>query len=241
MDVASAIAIHSLADYHPDLPGPELLPSRIMRATASVLPVAAAGISAFSRFRHRVPLGASDETAVLAERLQFTVGEGPCLAAHAGLQIVLATAEQMAERWPAFHSELTAHTPYRTIVSIPITDLRLGGEAAVDLYYDQPELVLSPDDLKDIVAATAAIATLLAAGSGLEDPLIPGPVWLDNGPAHTRALVWTAMGIINVALHLNSLDALSVLRGYAYSHDSTIDDIARSLTSRELSVDALSA
>ena len=30
-----------------------------------------------------MPIGASDDTAADAERLQFIFGEGPCLAAHA--------------------------------------------------------------------------------------------------------------------------------------------------------------
>lgn len=128
MDVATDIAELAAADRHPDLPGPELLPARLMRAAAAVLPVAAAGISAFSKLRHRVPLGASDDTAALAERLQFTVGEGPCLAAHTDQRAVVATAEVMSRCWPAFHLELTGRTPYRAIVSIPRADHRLGGK-----------------------------------------------------------------------------------------------------------------
>ena len=238
--MATDIAELAHADRYPDLTGPELLPARLMRATAAVLPVVAAGISAFSKYRHRVPLGASDDTAALAERLQFTVGEGPCLAAHAGLQAVVAPAEVMARCWPAFHQELTRRTPYRAIVSIPIADYRLGGEVAIDLYYPDHELRLDGKNCRDITAATAAIVALLAAGSGLADPLLPGPVWLNNQPVHARTAVWIAVGLVGVTLQLDSRDALSVLRGYAYSHDTTIDDIARALTNRELPVEALS-
>jgi hypothetical protein len=210
-----------------------------MRATAAVLPVAAAGISAFSRFRQRVPLGASHDTAALAERLQFTVGEGPCLAAHAGMRTVLATAEVMASSWPAFHWELISHTPYRAIVSIPFSDPALGGEVAMDLYYDEPRLALTARDRTDIAAAAAGVMAELAAGSGLEDPLVPGPIWLDSEPVHSRTMVWTAMGMVGVALELNNADALAVLRGHAYSHNSTIDDLSRSLITGALSVDTL--
>lgn len=210
-----------------------------MRATAAVLPVVAAGISAFGKFRHRVPLGASDDAAALAERLQFTVGDGPCLEAHASGQAVLATAEMMARCWPAFHHELTARTPYRAIVSVPIVDQALGGELALDLYYDRPDLTLKARDYLDIGAAVAVIAAQLDAGSGLADPMAPGPVWLNNGPGRARSMVWTAVGLIDVALRVNSRDALSVLRGYAYSHDATIDDIAQSLVTRQLPAEAL--
>lgn len=49
---------------------------------------------------------------------------------------------------------------------------------------------------------------------------------------HARTMVWTAIGMLGVDLDLNSPDALSVLRGYAYSHINTIDDIAQALTTR---------
>jgi hypothetical protein len=63
-----------------ELAGPELLPVRLARAAVRVLPgVAGAGISVLADPGMRVPLGASDEDAATAERLQFTVGEGPCL------------------------------------------------------------------------------------------------------------------------------------------------------------------
>jgi hypothetical protein len=67
MDIAVRIAELSKAKNYPDVPGPELLPTRLMRACAQILPVQAAGISVFTGFRHRVPLGASDDTAALAD------------------------------------------------------------------------------------------------------------------------------------------------------------------------------
>ena len=134
---------------------------------------------------------------------------------------------------------MVSHTPYRAIVSVPIADQRLGGELAIDLYYRQHQLTLDSRSRRDINAAVAAVTALLAAGSGPADPRVPGPVWLNNEAAHARALVWTAMGMIGVAMELNSRDALAVLRGYAFSHDVTIDDLARSLTNRNLPVEAL--
>jgi hypothetical protein len=45
--------------------------------------------------------------------------------------------------------------------------------------------------------------------------------------------------MVNVGLQLASVDALATLRADAYSHGSTVDDIARQLTGRELPVEAL--
>jgi hypothetical protein len=62
----------------PELRGPELLPVLLARACARTPQVDGAGLSLR---RHRPAagvLGASSEEAATADRLQFTVGAGPC-------------------------------------------------------------------------------------------------------------------------------------------------------------------
>src|SRR3954465_839019 len=86
-----------------DLPGPELLPERLARACARVLPVDGAGISLFFASDRRLPLGASAPASAEAERPQFTVGEGPCLSSHATGDIVIADEETMRSTWPAYY------------------------------------------------------------------------------------------------------------------------------------------
>lgn len=218
--------------------GPELLPTRLMRACAAVLPVDAAGLSIFTKFGHRVPLGASDDTAALAERLQFTTGQGPCLTAHDQDRAVLATGVVMADRWPVFSNELLARTPYRSILSFPIDGHGWGGDAALDLYFRQPHPVLQEAALDDLQEVTDLIGDLLVTGAEVPGPGTE-PAWLDNDAVTARSQVWIAVGMINVALRLNTLDALATLRGYAYSHGSTIDHIAQDLTRRELPIQAL--
>lgn len=239
MDVSTQIAVLASAGKHPDVPGPELLPTRLMRACAQVLPVAAAGISYFSGFRHRVPLGASDAAAVLAERLQFTVGEGPCLTAHVQDRAVLATSDIMAERWPAFYDELVMKTPFRAILSLPVNNEEFGGNAAVDLYYLESRPAITGGMLQDIQTATDVVGALLATHSGLVDGVGGQPVWLSTAAAHARSQVWVAMGMINVALRRDPADSLATLRSYAYGHDATVDEIAGIITAGELRAEAL--
>ena len=239
MDVAGELIKLSGVQEHPDLPGVRLLPTRLMRAAAQVLPVAGASIGMFPRYRRRAPLGASDENAVLAERWEFTVGDGPCLTAHAQLRPVLAPEPVLARRWPAFHRELISRTPFRSIYSVPITAAGLGGEVAMDLYYTCSDLSLTPAHRQDITDVTDAIIAALAAESGLADPRLPRPKWFDNEPVQTRTGVWTATDMISSAWGLLAPDALSVLRAFAFSHASTLDDIARSLTTQQLPIQAL--
>src|ERR1700712_3507142 len=206
MDVAAHIADWSQVSRQLELPGPELLPARLMRAVAEALPVAAAGISVFSTDGHRVPLGASDDTAALAERLQFTVGEGPCLSVHGTGQALLATGEVMARRWPAFHSELLGRTPFRSILSIPLDQPGLGGDAAMDLYYQEPDRALDAEQLERVQDAVDVTAALLVTDPADTAGVI-GAVWLDSAAALGRQRMWTALGMINVGLHLNTVDA----------------------------------
>ncbi len=106
----------------------------LARACVAVLPVDGAGLSASLLPGHRLPLGASDSAAAAAERLQFTLGAGPCLSA------------QKAARWwsprpprscassgPVYPQQLAERTPFCSVLSLPVGG-PLAGVVALDLY-----------------------------------------------------------------------------------------------------------
>ena len=91
---------------------PELMPVRLARACVAVLPVSGAAISLlYDDFR--VPLGASDDAATCAERLQFTTGQGPCLDAVRSGDTVLAGPAEILDSWPEYGQELLRPDPVR--------------------------------------------------------------------------------------------------------------------------------
>jgi hypothetical protein len=104
----------------PDLAGPELLPVRLARACARVLQVDDAGLSLLDAAQQRVPLGGSSAVADVAERLQFTVGDGPCMTAHDTHQPVFAVEDELRRRWPVYADLLVGATPYRAVVGLPL-------------------------------------------------------------------------------------------------------------------------
>jgi hypothetical protein len=53
--------------------------------------------------------------------------------------------------------------------------------------------------------------------------------------------VWVAVGILIAHAGLTNADALAALRGYAYGHSASLDDIADDLTTHRLPPDALLA
>lgn len=116
--------------------GPDLLPTALARSLTQTLRVTAAGISVLTRAR-RLPIGASSPHAAIAESWQFTLGDGPCFAAVERAEPVIAREPALRESWPALHDELRRHTPFRSVVVLPLGRAR-SSIGAVDLYFDEP-------------------------------------------------------------------------------------------------------
>jgi hypothetical protein len=218
------------------LPGEELLPERLARACAEVLPVDGAGISLFFLSDRRLPLGASDDQAAEAERLQFTVGEGPCLTAHASGQPVVAPEAHIRSRWPAFHDALVTRTEVRDIISLPLADERRGF-GALDLYLVPPNDVHAVTLFDALTIASEVASFFHRAGSS--DGHREGPAWLDAPAAQRRAQVWQAMGFLNAGLRISSENALALLRAHAYSEGLELDDLAVRVLAREVPLEDL--
>lgn len=222
---------------------PELLPVRLARACVQVFPVIGAGLSLLNH-DFRVPVGASDEVASRAERLQFTQGEGPCLDAARTGRTVIAGEADIQEQWPLFAAEFFEQTHYRGAMCVP---LRLSPETvgALDLFVTDPD-DLAAISLTDAVAVCDQIIDALTIAqaitgspSGFTDE--PEPVWLQSGVVRNRTNVWVAMGMLMTRLNVPAPDALAVLRGYSYSHDAMLDDVADSLVKGELDVEQVQA
>ena len=233
--IAGRFAV-ALARSALDLPGAELLPERLARACAEVLPVDGAGISLFFLSDRRLPLGASDDQAAEAERLQFTVGEGPCLTAHAMDRPVVAPEAEIRSRWPAFHDALVTRTAVRGIISLPLAD-ETRGFGALDLFLVPPNDVREVT-LFDALAVTREVVSVFH-GAGRSDRDREGPAWLDAPAAERRSLVWQAMGFVNAGLGISSENALALLRAHAYGEGLELDELADQVLSRQIPLDHL--
>ena len=217
----------------PVLAGPELLPMRLARACARMLGVDGAGLSVAAPGQQRVPLGASSATAALAERLQFTAGDGPCEAAQRQQEPVFAAASDLQRRWPAFARLLTGRTPYRAVVGLPIGET-LAGPGALDLFFTDESTV---SDLDVFEALSVGHLTCAALGdAAVWAPWSPrgGPSWLHGPAAQRRGLVWTAIGRVAMVLDRTTPEALDFLRAAARGAGSTVDDLAGEIVAGRL-------
>jgi hypothetical protein len=211
----------------------EVLPALLAQACVQVLPVAGAGISFTDELR--IPVGASDATAVRAERLQTTLGEGPCLFATATSTPLQATAQLMATRWPLFHNELLHQTPYRTIASIPLKSREQERFGALDLYLTDDD-GFSDRALEQLVSEIAdpIAALLFDAPSSNFVHSQSLPQWLASDGVMDRMTVWIAIGMVMEESVLTNGEALAMLRGYAFAHDMSLDRLAAEVTKHQI-------
>jgi hypothetical protein len=183
----------------------------------------------------RVPIGTSGPAAVAAERIQVTLGDGPCIRAHEMERPVAFDEAGIAERWPVFHELLTAQTEIRSTASVPLRSIR----GALDIYFSDASAATTqdPDALSQL---GEYVSMLLALPPETSVDGVTLPVWAGTVPALGRLAVWQAVGIITVAQGLSSFDALAVLRAVAFSRGSDLDAMASDVVARRLNADTLS-
>ncbi len=210
------------------------LPAVLTAACVAVLPVMGAGLGLLEKLR--VPLGGSDDVAVRAERLQTTLGEGPCLSAIEAGEPLSADEAAIAARWPRYHRELLLQTPFRSVASLP---LRAAGQppiGALDLYSTSPVM----DAAATGPEVQAAIADQIS-GLLLDAPLVsadwtdePVAAWLAGPSVADRMEVWRAVGIVVHELGTTQGESLDALRHYAVRQVATLDAVAARVTALEL-------
>ena len=237
MTLADRFAV-ALAAESEDNDDGHLLPDRLTRVAARLLEVDGAGLSVLVGPHGHSPLGASSPDAGRAERLQFTVGSGPCMLAHASGQPVFVVEDDLRRRWPAFADLLLTETPFRGVVSLPLRTA-LTGVGAMNLLFadpaDVPRLdVFDAVAVGELVAAALGDAAIWSTWSEAE-----GPDWLHSPPAVRRAAVWTAVGRTGAALDVDAAEALALLRAHANANERSVDSVAADLLDGRLRPDAL--
>lgn len=202
----------------PGLDGPIAAGDRLAWAARRVLHGDGAGIALTARGALRVPWGASDPDATMAETLQFTAGQGPCFDAFTGQQAVMAGELVISRFWPGFAEQLLGRTPFRSVFAIPIR-----GIGVLDLYFGDPVGSLTVDVAAADEVAGEIWTALADEGSWL--PTAP-PSEITQPGLRARSQVPVAMGILVAALDLTGDDALAVLRAHAFADSRSVDDVA---------------
>jgi hypothetical protein len=198
------------------------------------LDVTGAGIMLMTAAGHRGVLCASDGASGAVEELQFTLGEGPCVdVCSTGLSVSEPdiTAPGFS-RWPAF-TPPAAKAGVRAIFGFPLQvgSIRFG---ALDIYNDHPGDLR--EEQRTEAAKLAGVLTLkvLDLQAGAE----PGDLASELAtPEALRAPVHQASGMLSARFDISVDEALLRLRAHAFTTGRPINDVARDVVARRLTID----
>ena len=194
-----------------------------------------AGVSIVTTSGTREPLYATDDVATRIERLQLTLGEGPCVdSSVSGSPVLIPDLadpdDTVTRRWPVFRTE-ARRLGARAIFAFPI---RIGaiGLGAVDLYRRSPG-PLSEAQLGRALASVDGVGlAVLEAPDQYGDP---------DSPPMTSMVVHQAAGMVMVQLDSSIEVAMVRLRAAAFAENRTVSELALDVVNghRHLSKEAL--
>jgi len=206
---------------------------RMCRAAARDLPAMGVGVSLLSPGGDLMTSTASGSTSAQLEELQFTLGEGPCIAAFAsrGPVLVPDLAATASTRWPAYAPAAYKHG-VRAVFAFPLQVgvARLG---VLDVYRDVSGSLSRPALLRALTFAEVTMDSLLDSQQRSD-----GTASLLADAAETRFEVYQAQGMVMVQLGIRAEEALARLRAYAYAHERRLADVAGDVITRRLTLEA---
>jgi len=207
--------------------------ARLVSACVSVLTVTGAGIMLMIDGGHRGTLGSSDATMGVVEDLQFTLGEGPCVDSYRLGRPVFepALADPVTPRWPAF-TPPAVEAGVQAIFGFPlqIGAIRLG---ALDVYLDRPGDLTEGQHADALVMADVVTHEIIELQAAAPPEALASE--LDTAQ-NVRAVVHQASGMLAVQLKIPIPDALTRLRAYTYAKKRLVNDVARDVVERRLSI-----
>jgi GAF domain-containing protein len=181
-----------------------------------------------------VPRGSvstSDDVSDLIERLQYELGEGPCVDAYQQTRPVLEPdmVAPASARWLAFAPPAIA-AGARAIFGFPLVvgAIRLG---ALDLYRDRPGPLTDEQHADALVIADIAAQAVLM----LQAHARPGELATElEAGADFKFVVHQAAGMVAAQLDVTIGQALIRLRGYGFGNERPLGEVAADVVGRRL-------
>lgn len=191
----------------------------LLRSCCRATGLDGAGVSIVDRDGTREPLFATDELATTMERLQLTLGEGPCVdSSETGTPVLVPDLtdprDMVARSWPVFRNEAT-RAGARAIFAFPIQigAICLG---AVDFYRRSTGPLTRPE-LSTALSSVEEVGLIL-----LEAPEQYG----DPETVTTNMIVHQAAGMVMAQLGTSIEQAMVRLRATAFAEGLNIHELA---------------
>lgn len=215
-----------------DQPAPLGWLQRLCRAASRHLPADGVGVSLLSQHGELMTATAGTPESVRIEELQFSLGEGPCLLAHATRAPVLVPdlAEMAGGLWPGY-ARAAVDAGVLAVFAFPlqIGAVRLG---ALDVYRDRVG-ALSPGALTQALTfATLAVEALLDAST-----TSAGTASLVDDGQVVRFEVYQAQGMVMAQLGVGGAEAMARLRARAFAEGRSLADVADDVLRRTLTLE----
>jgi hypothetical protein len=168
------------------------------------------------------------------EELQFTLGVGPGIDAHASGRPVFEPRldDPVSTHWPVFASAaVTAGMLAAFGFPLRVGAIRLG---ALDLYRQRPGSLTDGQVADATVLAGLITQALLAFQAEAAPGAVPREI---DHVENMRAQVHQASGMISERLDLDIADALVRLRAHAYAEGRPVNDIAADVVAGVLKIE----
>lgn len=210
-----AAAARELQDQHDPV---ATVQSAVDLAVQNVHGCDAASVSmVYAKQRVDTP-AATDEMAVIGDRLQYEVGEGPCLSAIWDEESVYVPDLTSDSRWSSWGPRVAEETGARSSFSVRLFTIHdtLG---ALNLYSITAE-GFSPGDQAEGMAIAAHIAIAVAAAQSLEQ---------FEQALDSRTVIAQACGLVMERYNMDSTQAFALLARLSSTENVKLRDIAAEL------------
>lgn len=201
--------------------------SAVNLAVANVDGCDFAGISIVHARRHIDTPAATDGSARTADRLQYELGEGPCLDAIWEQQTIYSPRLSDDPRWPSWGPRVAEKTGARSVLAFQLftTGNTLG---ALNLF-SRTEDGFADDDRNDGLALAAHVAIAVAAAQEIQSL---------SSAMDSRSLIGQALGIVMERYKIDVAHAFAVLTRVSQAGNVKLRDVAEELvTTRVLAAE----
>lgn len=228
MNRARAVRILSLVNQRNKDKG---LTSHLCDVSTEVTETSGAGIMLMAKQSPTGSLSTSNEVSARLERLQYELGEGPCIDAfNLGLPVLEPNlSHPKRTRWIGF-SGPALEVGARAVFGFPLTvaNIRFG---TLNLYRDSPGELGYDNFANALVVAEIVAKTVF----GLQTEAPIGQLASDlEEKSNFHLVVHQAAGMVSAQLDISIHESLGRLRGYAFGHGRNLDDVAHDVVSRRL-------
>ncbi|MEY9926318.1 hypothetical protein ABH926_000940 [Catenulispora sp. GP43] len=208
---------------------PQQVQPGFMAAVAETLGASGAALTLFGPDDAETPAAASNPASRTAQRLEFTLGQGPARETVHLRRPVTAAGKQMAQAWPIY-GPAVEKLGIRAVAAVPVTTV--GAPLGALTVFDPP-MAHGPDLETFLAAADTLAASLLTpwGAPGNEEP-IGWPPLLDQHDSW--AVVHQAVGMVSVQCRCGTADALALIRAHAFAENRPVDEVAADIVDRTL-------